>query len=305
MKSKNVTENRNKYIGGSDIPIILNISNFKGKFDLLLEKGGVKENDFTGNEYTAYGDELEPKIREFINSTYSNDPFKEDTLIKEDEHIRCNVDGKNSDTILEIKTTSQIHDDVDDYKVYLVQLLFYMMNFNYTKGLLAVYERPKDFDTNFDESRLTTYNIDISNYTDLCDLITAAVKQFLIDLEKVKENPFITEEELIPQDIGQLAEQCLILEEQIKQYNELKNKYDLFKEKLHAAMSEKGIKNWEMNGGTKVTNVLDGEDTTKKVFDEKTFKEEHQEEYNKYLIDKQVKGRKGYIKFTFKEVENE
>lgn len=302
MKSKNVTENRDKYIGGSDIPVIMGISAFKEYFDLLLEKGGVKENDFKGNEYTVFGDLLEPTIREYVNST-NDDPFKEDTLIK--DNVRCNVDGMNSDTILEIKTTSQIKENVEDYKVYLVQLLFYMMNYGYTKGKLAVYERPKDFDTRFKPNNLTIFDINIDDYKDLCDEINEAVNQFLIDLEKVKENPFITEEELVPTDLNVLATQVIKLENQLKEYDKLKKKYDNFKDQLHKIMTDKGIKGWEMRGGTKVTNVLDGEDTIKKVFDEKKFKEEHQEEYNQYLIDKEVKGRKGYVRFTFKEVENE
>ena len=50
-----VTIDRDKYIGGSDIPIIMGISPFKSRFDLLLEKAGYLENDFKGNEYTEYG----------------------------------------------------------------------------------------------------------------------------------------------------------------------------------------------------------------------------------------------------------
>ena len=64
---KSVNEDRDKYIGGSDIPIIMGISPFKTRFDLLLEKAGLKENDFTGNEYTEYGNVMESKIRDYVN----------------------------------------------------------------------------------------------------------------------------------------------------------------------------------------------------------------------------------------------
>lgn len=57
-----VTIDRNKYIGGSDIPIIMGISKFKKRFDLLLEKAELKENDFTGNAYTEYGNVMEEKL---------------------------------------------------------------------------------------------------------------------------------------------------------------------------------------------------------------------------------------------------
>ena len=49
---QDVTKDRHKYIGGSDIPIIMGISDFKTRFDLLLEKAQLKEDDFEGNVYT-------------------------------------------------------------------------------------------------------------------------------------------------------------------------------------------------------------------------------------------------------------
>ena len=64
---QNVKVDRDKYIGGSDIPIIMGISQFKTRFELLLEKAGLKENTFDGNEYTEYGNIMEPKIRDYIN----------------------------------------------------------------------------------------------------------------------------------------------------------------------------------------------------------------------------------------------
>ena len=116
---QDVRIDRNLYIGGSDIPIIMGISPFKKRFDLLLEKAGLKENDFEGNQYTEYGNILEPKIRDYINSKEKLS-FYEDKKVNGD--IRCHVDGYNGkDTILEIKTTSQVHNSVNEYKVYLCQ----------------------------------------------------------------------------------------------------------------------------------------------------------------------------------------
>ena len=37
-----VKQDRDKYIGGSDIPVIMNLSPFKSRFDLLLEKAGYR-----------------------------------------------------------------------------------------------------------------------------------------------------------------------------------------------------------------------------------------------------------------------
>ena len=207
-----VTIDRDKYIGGSDIPIIMGISQFKTRFDLLLEKAGLKENDFTGNEYTEYGNVMEPKIREYVNKTFDKE-FIEGKHINGD--IRVHTDGEDKDAILEIKTTSQVHEKLDDYKVYLVQLLFYMQETKKCFGYLAVYERPEDFNEEFDSKKLRTYRLDIEDYKDLLDQINKAVDQFRIDLAKVKENPFITEEELMPTDLNKLSNKVVALEKQL------------------------------------------------------------------------------------------
>lgn len=188
-----VTKDRYKYLGGSEMPTIMGINPFKSRFDLLLEKAGYKEDTFEGNEYTEFGNALEPKIRKFINSSIK-DPFKEDSLIQ--ENLRGNTDGVNSDTVLEIKTTSQTKKTTKGYKTYLVQLLFYMSLYHKEKGILAVYERPKDFDTEFVPLRLQTFEIDIKDHQELLKEIYRAINEFWEDLEIVKENPFITEAEL-------------------------------------------------------------------------------------------------------------
>jgi hypothetical protein len=281
----------------------MGISPFKTRYELLLEKAEIKEIEQVENAYIDYGNALEPKIRDYINSEYKVS-YKEDCLINND--IRCNVDGidKNISSILEIKTTSKIHDDIKEYKVYLVQLLFYMMNYKIDNGLLAIYERPQDFNEEFESERLHIYEIDINDYKELLDEINEAVNQFRIDLEKIKANPFLTEEDLVPQDLSKIAHEVIALENQLKNYDIIKKQYEDLRTILHEEMTKANKKNWEMPNGTLITNVLDGEDTIKKVFDEKKFKEENQEQYEKYLIDKVTKGKKGYVKITYKEKES-
>ena len=294
-----VTIDRDKFIGGSDIPIIMGISPFKSRFDLLLEKAGYLENDFKGNEYTNYGNVLEPKIRNYINdSLYKKDPFKEDTFI--DGDLRANVDGVNKGFILEIKTTSQIKNDLDDYKLYLVQLLFYMKIAKREKGMLAVYERPSDFNEEFDEKKLQTYMIDIDNFKELIEDIETAIEQFRIDLKKVKENPLITEEDLQPREVIELSNQLVEIENQLIAFKELEKSQKKLKEQLKKAMEEYQIKKWETPNGTKITLVADGEDKEVDSFNEDNFKKENEELYKKYLEKKIKKGRSGYVLITTK-----
>nr|DAP67105.1 MAG TPA: Exonuclease [Caudoviricetes sp.] len=297
MKEDSVIKDREKYIGGSDISIIMGISPFKTRFDLLLEKACLKENTFVENEYTEYGDKLEPKIRDFINETlYQKNPFKPNCKII--GKFRGNCDGENHTSILEIKTTSKIHNNIDEYKTYLVQLLKYMEVFEKEKGVLAVYSRPEDFNEEFDNKRLQIFVIDIDNYKDLLKEINEEIDKFLIDLEKLKENPFLTEEDLLPKDLTIFANSVLQLESDVIKAKKIIEKYEEEKEKLRIAMINANVKKWETPNGIKITTIDGTEDVKINVFDGETFKKENKELFDKYQIKKIKKGRKGSLRIT-------
>ena len=297
-----VKQDRDKYIGGSDIAVIMNLSPFKSRFDLLLEKAGYKANDFEGNVYTEYGNTMEPKIRAAINAEIK-EPFAEGKHIREAEAdeiigVRIHTDGENSDSILEIKTTSQVYEDIDDYKIYLVQLLFYMVNTGKPYGLLAVYNRPDDLSEEFDADRLQLFNISLEPYKKLCEEIGAACEKFIEDLQKVKDNPFITEEELLPTEITDITARVIAFETQIDYLKSIEKKIKADKERLKDAMQACGVKSWTTPNGYKITLIPDGEDEVKKKFNESKLKETDPDTYNKYLENTIVKGRSGYVKIT-------
>lgn len=312
--NENVLVDRINYIGGSEIGSIMGISTFKTRWQLLQEKAGIIEPEVVDNAYVDYGSEMEKYIREYVNflDEYRKDQFEEDTLVVEGEVIasRCNVDGRNSDTILEVKTTSRIYDNLDDYKLYLVQLLYYMYNYNYTKGILAVYERPEDFNTDFDPEQLMLYNVNIDNYSDLVKEIKEAVSQFRVDLLKLKENPSLQESDFIPAEIVNYANEIQVIENKLKAYKQLEKEQEELKTKLYEGMLEAGIKTWTTPNNIKITLVEEIPSTTiiEEKFDEETFKKENEEQYNKYLkqVEKKKSGKKGYVRISLgKEKENE
>lgn len=292
---KSVKEDREKYIGGSDIPVIVGISPFKTRYELLLEKAGLKEDDFEGNQFTEYGNMMEEKIRSYINEKYDT-AFVEGKYIEGD--IRCHTDGENKDYILEIKTTSEIHENIDDYRTYLVQLLFYMYHTKRHLGMLAVYERPEDFNEEFEKERLHIYSVKIEDYEELINKINNAVDQFRIDLQKLKENPFLTEEDLLPVDLTKISYEIIVLENKLKEYKKIEQEQKDLKEQLKKAMEEKGIKSWQTPNGAKITLVEDGKDKEVMKFNEKKFMEENQDIYNNYLETKIQKGKNGYVLIT-------
>ncbi len=303
-----VKQDRDKYIGGSDIPVIMNLSPFKSRFDLLLEKAGYKEDTFEGNVYTEYGNKLEPKIRGYINEEYSEDVamygnFVEGKHIREateDEIIgvRIHTDGENDNAILEIKTTCQVHDNVEDYKIYLVQLLYYMVNTGKPYGILAVYDRPEDLSEEFDKDRLQVFSIGLDGYEDLCSEIGEALERFIEDLQKVKDNPFITEEELLPTEIVDITARIVAFESQLDYLKSIEKKINEDKTRLKDAMQACGVKSWTTPNGYKITLVPDGEDKVEKKFNVNKLKEADPDTYNKYLEDTIVNGRSGCVKIT-------
>ena len=307
-----VNKDRDKYLGGSDIPIIMNLSPFKSRYDLLLEKAGYKEDDFEGNVYTEYGNTLEPMIRDWINAGAKTKKLKfiEGKHVREAEGdeiigVRIHTDGENDNAILEIKTTSQVHEKVGDYKIYLVQLLYYMVLTDKPNGVLAVYNRPEDLSTEFDSSRLQIFNIKLDDYESLVDEINKAIESFIEDLKKVINDPFITEADLLPAEIPDITARIVAFESQIAYMKKVEAEIKSEKERLKRAMESANVKKFVTPNGYKITLVEDGEDSVKKVLDEAAFKKAEPKLYEKYLIDKTVKGKAGYVKITAPKSEEE
>lgn len=310
MAGKEVTENRDKYIGGSDIPIIMGLSPFKTRYQLLLEKAHLKDVEEVSNPAIDYGNTMEPILRRSHNYWEIPDvskPFKPNTIcdewdvnkIPDDElSLRYNADGENEDAVLEIKTTSQIHDSLDGYKHYLVQLLFGMYMFEHSEGVLIVYERPEDYSTEIDPYRCHTYYIDADEYKDLMDEILAAIEQFRADFKRIKHNPFLTEEDLLPAEVVETSHKVIALEEKLAEFKQIEKQYKDLTDQLYTLMKENGIKKWETPNGVKITLVEPLADKIESRFNEEAFKESHPKLYNQYLKETTKKGRKGYIKIT-------
>ena len=292
-----VKQDRRKWIGGSDTPIIMGISPFTTRYELLLYKAGIKDIEFNGNEYTEYGNKMESKIRDYVNELYKRN-FVEGKHEIEELGFRLHTDGEDDKTILEIKTTSQMHDELDDYKIYLVQLLFYMMNTDKEQGILAIYNRPEDFSEEFDPSRLQVFTLTTTDYDDLCNTIVKEVERFKEDIERLKDNPLLTEEDLMPMPIRELSHEILLIEEQLKSYKELEKRQKELKEKLYTAMLENNIKKWETPNGVKITLVESIPDKTEMVFNENKFKEEQPIVYASYCEETTKKGKAGYIRIS-------
>lgn len=295
-----VSQDRDKYIGGSDIPAILGLSKFTSRWQLLLEKAGLEERTFAGNRYTEYGHIIEPQIREFANKTY-NTTFIPNRVINGD--LRLHTDGFNGECVLEIKSTSDIHSTVDGYKSYLVQLLKYMEQNEVEKGILAVYHRPEDMSTVFDGKRLQVFEIDLGNYKPLLAHVNREIDKFRSDLERLKENPLLSEQDFLPSgSLATLADKIARFENQLAAMKDIETQLKEAKKALFNEMVKRNVKSWSTPNGTKITRVDEVPASVKQVteFDEEAYKKAWPVTYQKFcrVVEKKTNGKAGFVRIT-------
>lgn len=272
----NVTEKREIYVGGSDVATILGLNRYKTQYELALEKTGIKPSEFKGNEYTQFGNILEPQIRDYINAVNETN-FIPQTKIDEDRNIRCNTDGYDTKNkmILEIKT----HGNNPDKKTYIAQMQLYMAQFGCDYGWLALYKRPENFDTEFDSGRLKIEVIERDE--EYVNKIYEAIETFWLRCEYLKDNPKATEQEFYnfgQNEVAIIANKVSKLEIQLAHFKKLQDEYKEAKQKLHDAMEAYDIKKFETDTIV-ITRTLP---TERKSIDTKRLKEELPEIAAKY-----------------------
>lgn len=283
----NVTENRQLYVGGSDVPVILGLSKYKTQFQLAQEKVGIAEPDHSTNPYIQYGNKLEPVIREYIN-TMNSLHFHPDTFIDKENMLRSNVDGIDDENkiLLEIKT----HGSNPTEKVYEAQMQLYFHQTGCEFGWLAMYHRPKDFDLEFDRERLVVKEIERDDAS--IEKILDSIETFWIRVEYLKENPDMTESEYysIGNDVDKLVNRVEKFELQMMQFKTqaklLEDQQKEYRDKLYQKMEENDIKKID-TGNIVITRVLP---TERKSVDSKRLKEEQPDIYEEYLKVSKVKG---------------
>lgn len=311
MSNENVTKDRNKYVGGSDLPNILgyNLKYDTSVFKWAKIKAGIIPNDFKGNEYTKYGQLMEPTIREYINATNGLN-FIEDTCIDELKLFRSNTDGidKTAMLLLEVKT----HNGNLDVEYYTPQIQMYLEMFNIEECWLVGYERPQDFytgtdyalenddsyfDISFDEARIS---IDVvKRDKGLWAKIYNQIVAFQKGVVMLKQDPNMTEENfnvvMYGTDLMTLKNEVNRFEIALAGFKELEEEYKNVKDKLYMAFDNYGIKTFD-TGLFRITKV-DPSCSQKEVVDEKALKLQEPTIFEKY---KQIKttNRKGYILIT-------
>ena len=306
-----VTENRHLYIGGSDLPALFNISDYKDQFELAQEKAQIKEQDFTGNEYTTYGHIMEPKIREYVNQKYGLN-FIPGSIIDEEKHIRANYDGYDCDKkmLLEVKTNNG---DKKNLKEYTLQMQLYLWALNIEEGLLVQYKRPENFYTGvifeqensieYFNTEFTAENLKVSKVKrndQAIERILNAISKFWERVEWLKEYKEAIPAAYymsIPSGIynydffNKLVTTVVKSEIDKKKRADKEEKEKENKELLYACLEAQDFKSFK-NDKISVVRVLPTQSTT---FDSKAFEKDHPDLYKQYL---KTNDKKGFLKIT-------
>ena len=315
MANPNVTIDRQKYVGGSDLPSILGLNAKYGTsiFEFAKQKAGIIPNPFNGNQFTKYGQVMEPIIRDYINSKYQCN-YLEDTIIDENKGYRGNTDGIDRDAeipILEIKTFGE-ELDVD---YYTPQCQFYMEAFNQPRCRLVGYKRPADYYTGvdyelenddsyfnyeFDESRIVEHVIERD--PKLWEKINERIVAFKNAVNELKANPNMSEGDFNTLFYGNnlvvLSNKVAMLEQQLASYKTIEKEYKDVKEQLYKVFEDKGLISVDF-GNTKITKVAPTSYDTVSI-DTAKLKDEEPTIYEKYKVVKTT-SKKGYILITVKE----
>lgn len=264
-------------LGGSDMPIILGLSNYKTPYQLYLEKTGLVQPTDEMTDFQYWGHKLEDVIRQEFALRNKVEVQCPDTIIHPfHEFLRGNIDGfiPEWNAILEVKCSagwmaSQWGEDGSDVipMQYLVQVAHYCAIKNADCAYIAVliggnnyrefkYTRDLVLEEKIINAAKTFWNC-VQTRTP-----PAAINQVDLNLMFPKHNPekTVTAEPEIKEQIATLAETKF----KIKQLSEVEDQYKFnimqFMQDAEALVNEDGVPivSWKANKRGSRTFLMKG-----------------------------------------------
>src|SRR6056297_98079 len=273
-------ETRNKYIGGSDAAAAAGLNQWKSAYDLWVEKvNGISEP--VDNEAVYWGTVLEDIVAKEFELRTGKKVRRVNQMIISEEHpfMAANIDRKvtGEDALLECKTTnafnsSEWNDNVP--QAYYMQVMHYLAVTGYSKAYIAVLiggQQYRQFEIERDEKKIAEL-IEIERAfwarvenEDPPDIDRATN---VIDLQYPESNG----ETVVIDDVD-TVERYIELGEQIK---ELKKERDFMQTLIKAEMKEAEV-------GMAGNYIVSWKSSSRKSFDTKKFKAEHEDLYNDFV----------------------
>lgn len=173
-----------EYLGASEVNIIMN-QRYRSSYNLAQEKVGIIPKKEIDNQFTRYGNEIEPYIINHIEKQGYH--FMVEKMRCHNYKLSGIVDGidKDKKTILEVKTYS----NNPDFESYINQIHVYFHIWGYDKAILAIYQKNDIFDA----KEIETYNILRDNQR--IENILKNVRSFWSKCDILKMNPEMKKKE--------------------------------------------------------------------------------------------------------------
>ena len=309
-----VKDDRDKYIGGSDLPKVNNPTSAER---LIFEKTH-EQKDFT-SIYTEFGNIAEPLIREYVSRTvYGGESIEPSTTIIEREGklgFRGNLDGDNTirKEVIEIKTLGENYfNDISSMakkvEAYRIQVGYYMMLKGYKKASIYIFKRPsilldKPFDkwtvkelydrqTEIEEFIVKEMEARLSTlFENDSDLFNSTVNKKATLLDEVNrrieliDNAFAKHSERQGTTTESEDEDLLV---EFKELEEMEKNLATRKKEILEHFIEKYHENetFEIDGSSYVYTAE--RTSTRKSFNSKAFESDNPELYQKYIKESTV-----------------
>lgn len=141
-------------IGGSDVAIIMGLSNYMTPVALWMQKRGALEIESSDSPQAYWGNRLEDIVRQEFALRHDCEVIQPDTIVHPSHtYMRGNIDGfiPSENAVLEIKTCNQFlshewgQEGAEIPPRYLVQIAYYCMLTNASKGFVAVLIGGQDY----------------------------------------------------------------------------------------------------------------------------------------------------------------
>jgi predicted phage-related endonuclease len=173
-----------EYLGASEVNVIMN-QKYRSIYNLAQEKVGIIPKKDVDNQFTRYGQEIEPYIINHIEK--QGYIFNVEKKRCHDYKLSGIVDGidKEKEVILEVKT----YFNNPDLESYINQIHVYFHIWNYKKAILAIYQK----DDKFDYKNIEIYNILKDN--ERLENILKSVNDFWSKCNILKLNPEMKKKE--------------------------------------------------------------------------------------------------------------
>jgi hypothetical protein len=151
--------------------------------------------------------------------------------------------------------------------------------------------------------RLQVFEIRLEDHQGLLEHVNKEIDKFRRDLERLKENPLLSEQDFLPAgNLATLADKVARFENQLAQLKEIENQCKEAKKALYNEMVKRNVKAWTMPNGTKLTRVDEVPAGTKTVaeLDVEALKAECPATFERYcrMVEKKQGGKAGYVRIT-------